>query len=97
PTRRLSGRTQPDAASGAAWNRLLIESIDSVRTMLLQGRPAGKSSLLLIASACSGEGKTTLAGHLAASLARAGCRTLLVDCDLRSPAPHRLFRLEHTP
>jgi capsular exopolysaccharide synthesis family protein len=97
PARRLSPRERPNASSGAAWNRLLIESIDSVRTMLLQGRPPGQTSLLMIASACSGEGKTTLAGHLAASLARAGCRTLLVDCDLRSPYLHRLFDLSRTP
>jgi capsular exopolysaccharide synthesis family protein len=51
----------------------------------------------MIASACSGEGKTTLAGHLAASLARAGCRTLLVDCDLRSPSLHHLFGISRTP
>jgi capsular exopolysaccharide synthesis family protein len=97
PTRRLIGRARPDAASGAAWNRLLVESIDSVRTMLLQRRVVGETSLLMIASACSGEGKTTLAGHLAASLARAGCRTLLVDCDLRNPSLHKLMSVSRTP
>jgi polysaccharide biosynthesis transport protein len=38
-----------------------------------------------------GEGKTSLSGHLAISLARAGYRTLLVDADLRSPSNHRIF------
>jgi capsular exopolysaccharide synthesis family protein len=83
--------------SGGAQARLLVESVDSLRTMLLQGRLAGGSCLLIISSACSGEGKTMLAGHLAVSFARAGRRTLLVDCDLRRPSLHRLFSLPRTP
>jgi capsular exopolysaccharide synthesis family protein len=44
-----------------------------------------------------GEGKTSLASHLATSLARAGRNTLLVDGDLRNPSVHKLFGLERTP
>jgi capsular exopolysaccharide synthesis family protein len=51
----------------------------------------------MVTSAVSGEGKTTLASHLASSLARAGRRTLLVDCDLRRPAAHQLFELPLQP
>jgi capsular exopolysaccharide synthesis family protein len=84
-------------SSGGVHDRMLVESVDSLRTMLLQGRLAGGSCLLLISSACTGEGKTMLAGQLAVSLARAGRRTLLVDCDLRKPCLHRLFSLPRTP
>ena len=51
----------------------------------------------MVASAVSGEGKTSLASHLAASLARGGRRTLLVDGDLRNPAVHQLFGLSAGP
>src|SRR5207247_1833903 len=42
-------------------------------------------------------GKTSLASQLAASLARAWRKTLLVDGDLRNPAAHRLFDLPLEP
>ena len=44
-----------------------------------------------------GEGKTSLASHLATSLARSGLRTLLIDADLRNPSTHRLFELTPDP
>jgi capsular exopolysaccharide synthesis family protein len=43
----------------------------------------GKGRCVLITSAISGEGKTTLAAYLAARCGNAGMRTLLVDADLR--------------
>ena len=51
----------------------------------------------LITSAVGGEGKTSLASHLAVSLARSGRKTLLIDGDLRSPAVHRLFNVRRRP
>jgi capsular exopolysaccharide synthesis family protein len=51
----------------------------------------------MVTSAVSGEGKTTLASHLAGSLARSGRRTLLIDCDFRHPAVHQLFEVPLSP
>jgi capsular exopolysaccharide synthesis family protein len=53
--------------------------------------------VVMVTSATGGEGKTSLSSHLAASLARAGRRTLLLDADLRNPAIHRLFGVERSP
>ncbi len=51
----------------------------------------------MVASAVAGEGKTSLASHLAASLARGAHKTLLIDGDLRNPAVHRRFGLPVQP
>lgn len=75
----------------AAMQGILAESIDSFRTILLQQSRADAPRVLLVTSAGDREGKTTVASHLAASLARSGRRTLLVDGDLRSPTIHAMF------
>jgi capsular exopolysaccharide synthesis family protein len=72
-------------------NQDLLESIDAIRTVLLRDAAVAATRVVMVTSALSGEGKTTLAGHLASSLARAGRRTLLMDCDLRTPAAHQLL------
>jgi capsular exopolysaccharide synthesis family protein len=51
----------------------------------------------MVTSAVGGEGKTTVASHLASSLARSGRRTLLIDGDLRCPALHELFEVPLHP
>src|SRR5262249_10145746 len=43
------------------------------------------------------EGKTTLACHLAVSMARAGKKTLLLDGDLIRPGCHRMFDVTLEP
>jgi capsular exopolysaccharide synthesis family protein len=79
------------------WQSLLTESVDATRAMLLHAARVEGIRSVMVTSAVAGEGKTSLSCHLATSLARAGRRTLLVDCDLRSPAIHRLFELPVEP
>jgi len=79
------------------WQNLLLESIDATRTMLVHAARSGSHRVVMITSALSGEGKTSLASHLATSLARSRQRTLLIDADLRNPSIHRLFDLPPDP
>jgi capsular exopolysaccharide synthesis family protein len=75
----------------------VVESIDAIRTLLLHDAASQGTRVVMVTSAVEGEGKTTLAAHLASSLARAGRKTLLVDADLRQPAVHQLFELPLQP
>ena len=75
----------------------LLESIDAIRALLLRDSAVEATRVVMVTSAVAGEGKTTLASHLAGSLARAGRRVLLADCDLRTPAVHQVFELPLQP
>jgi capsular exopolysaccharide synthesis family protein len=89
-SRRLVG------TNGAAvrWKGMLTESVDAVRTLLLHAAHNDGLRVVMVTSAVGGEGKTSLSCHLAASLARSGRKTLLVDGDMRNPSCHRMFEVE---
>jgi capsular exopolysaccharide synthesis family protein len=70
---------------------LLLESINTTRTMLVHAAKQESLRVVMVTSALKGEGKTLVSSHLAISMVQAGFRTLLIDADLRRPSVHRLF------
>ena len=67
------------------------EAIRTVRNSILLSDFDPRLRSLLVTSASPGEGKSTIAAHLAATHAFQGHRTLLIDGDLRRPSIHRRF------
>jgi polysaccharide biosynthesis transport protein len=90
-------RSRPLTNGKESAGSSLLESIDGIRTVLLRDASVQETRVVMVTSPVSGEGKTTLASHLAGSLARSGRRTLLMDCDLRHPAVHQLFEVPLRP
>jgi capsular exopolysaccharide synthesis family protein len=76
---------------------VLAESVSTARTMLLHAAEQEKLRVIMVTSAVSGEGKTSLSAQLAASLARIGKKTLLLDFDLRNGNLHRTFNTPPAP
>jgi capsular exopolysaccharide synthesis family protein len=98
---RVFGTVPPltsDAKLCPAREAALTEAIDTARTMLLYDNRTGRQpKSVLVTSALPGEGKTSLASHLADSLTRAGFRTLFIDADLRNPCAHTLYQVADAP
>src|SRR3954462_7932986 len=74
-----------------------IEAFRNLRTSLTWSDGGEGLKTLVVTSAVPGEGKTLTAANLAVTLAYDGLRVLLVDCDIRRPRVHGLFRLPRSP
>ena len=92
----LHSRTR-GKSKATAWREELMDSIEKARTVLLHAAQSESLQVFVVTSAVGGEGKTLTSSQLAASLARAGRKTLLVDADLRRPALQKVFSLKASP
>ncbi|HEV2845132.1 MAG TPA: Wzz/FepE/Etk N-terminal domain-containing protein, partial [Thermoanaerobaculia bacterium] len=73
---------------------LISEAYRSLRTALMLSS-ARELKTVAVTSAVAGEGKTATASNLAVVLAQLGRQVLIVDCDLRKPRLHQVFRVSN--
>ncbi len=77
---------------------LYAEAFRNVRSSVLFKNWRGKPpKTIMITSAVPNEGKTTVTANLAVTMALAGARVLLADCDLRRGGISELFKLPVSP
>lgn len=91
-SRRRSTDGQPELVVHHNPMSGIAEASRSIRTNLLFMAPDKPYRTILVTSAGPAEGKTTIACCIATAIAQAGKRVCLVDCDLRRPRIHRIFR-----
>lgn len=80
---RLAFLTDPDS--------LIAESFRQIRTCLLFSGPASQRRSLLVTSPLPGDGRTTVALNLGATMAHGGRKVLVVDANFRQPMIRKLF------
>jgi capsular exopolysaccharide synthesis family protein len=90
-------RTSRRAGAGATLPSRELEAFHLIRAHLRYFGIDRALRTLLIASASSGDGKTTVARHLASAAAQMGSRVLLVEADLRRPTLAAQLGLEIGP
>lgn len=76
---------------------VVSEAIRHLRTSIMLSTPGGSPSTMMVCSSSPEEGKTTISSNLSISLALDGRKVLLIDCDLRKPRIHGIFKRHLQP
>ncbi len=72
----------------------LAEAFRGIRTAVFFGCQQGNIKVIQVTSPVPGDGKSTVAGNLAVSIAQSGRRVCLIDCDFRRPRVAKIFGLK---
>jgi len=92
---RIAKMQTPEDLATQPRLRVVAEALRDLRTNLLFTDESIRS--IVITSPDGSHGKTTVAFGLAATLARAGARTLLVDADLRRGRVAEMLEIQRSP
>lgn len=95
--KRLTRRRPHRLLALAAPTDLATEALRSLRTSLSFSRHEAENNLLMVCGSSPNAGKTFVSANLAAVVAQAGQRVLLIDANMRDGQLHKVFggRAEH--
>jgi capsular exopolysaccharide synthesis family protein len=93
----LARSARRKGGSGGAMPPSEAEAFHLIRAHLRYFNVDKELRTLLVASAAPGDGKTTVARHLASAAARMGAHVLLIEADLRRPTVAQQFDISSGP
>ncbi len=73
----------------------IVESYKAARTNIMFSLSANQKKVFAITSYSKGEGKSTVSANLAISFSKMDKKVLLIDCDLRRPNLHNIFKIDN--
>lgn len=82
-----------DLIMDASPKSLISEAYRTIRTNIEFSSIDKEIKTILITSSEPGEGKTTTACNIGLAYAQEGKKTLIIDCDLRKPKVHKMFKI----
>ena len=74
---------------------IAAEAYRTLRTNIQYSSFDKEYKTIAITSSDPGEGKSTTSGNLALAISQVESKVLLIDCDLRKPSLHKLFRISN--
>ena len=74
---------------------VISEQYRAIRTNIEYSNVDQNTKTILVTSSDKNEGKTTTVSNLAVSFANLNKKVLIVDCDLRNPSIHKMFKLNN--
>lgn len=73
----------------------IVESYKTARTNIMFSLSACDNKIFAVTSCSKGEGKSTVSSNLAISFSKMEKRVLVLDCDLRRPNIHNIFKVKN--
>ena len=74
---------------------VISEQYRAIRTNIEYSNVDQNTKTILVTSSDKNEGKTTTVSNLAVSFANLNKKVLIIDCDLRNPSIHKMFKLNN--
>lgn len=93
---RLRRKKKPIHVFSPTTSAAYIDQIRSICTKLEYEATARGKKIFLITGVGENEGKSTIAGNVAAELARQQKKVAILDCDLRNPSLHEFFGKQYS-
>ena len=77
------------------FNFLINEAYKRLRTNIQYSSFDKQIKSIVVTSGENGDGKSTISANLALSFSKSHTKTIIIDCDLRNPSQHKLFKISN--